>query len=166
MGPSLDPKFDDLMSSLGKIAHKHPKPVIDSIRRSHNENVSPDILSKHHASQSPLWTRGARVQELSTLLNERKSLAPIYITCRALIAVSLLHIRRLLSLDKRLGEPFYYYSGTPGVGNLTRERRHDTCRAFICRRLQRQSHNNVSCININVVAILLMLGGPGRMVCV
>jgi hypothetical protein len=89
MGPSLDPKFDDLMGSLGKIAQKHPKPVIDSImrwRRSHNENVSADIL-KHHVSQSPLWTRGARVQELSTLLNERKSLASIYIMCRALIAV-------------------------------------------------------------------------------
>ncbi|KAG1858767.1 cell morphogenesis N-terminal-domain-containing protein [Suillus subalutaceus] len=89
MGPSLDPKFDDLMGSLGKIAQKHPKPVIDSImrwRRSHNENVSADIL-KHHASQSPLWTRGARVQELPTLLNERKSLASIYIMCRALIAV-------------------------------------------------------------------------------
>ncbi|KAG1732965.1 cell morphogenesis N-terminal-domain-containing protein [Suillus lakei] len=89
MGPSLDPKFDDLMGSLGKIAQKHPKPVIDSImrwRRSHNENVSTDIL-KHHTSQSPLWTRGARVQEPSTLLNERKSLASIYIMCRALIAV-------------------------------------------------------------------------------
>ncbi|KAG0700602.1 cell morphogenesis N-terminal-domain-containing protein [Suillus ampliporus] len=89
MGPSLDPKFDDLMGSLGKIAQKHPKPVIDSImrwRRSHNENVSADIL-KHHASQSPPWTRGVRVQEPSTLLNERKSLASIYIMCRALIAV-------------------------------------------------------------------------------
>ncbi|KAG2354309.1 cell morphogenesis N-terminal-domain-containing protein [Suillus spraguei] len=89
MGPSLDPKFDDLMSSLGKIAQEHPKPVIDSIRcwrRSHNENVSPDIL-KHHASQSPLWTRGARVQELFTLLNERKLLTSIYIMCHALIAV-------------------------------------------------------------------------------
>ncbi|KAG2124183.1 cell morphogenesis N-terminal-domain-containing protein [Suillus clintonianus] len=89
MGPSLDPKFDDLMGSLGKIAQKHPKPVIDSIRRwrrSHNENVSADIL-KYHASQSPLWTRGARVQEPSTSLNERNSLALIYIMCRALIAV-------------------------------------------------------------------------------
>jgi hypothetical protein len=77
------------MGSLGKIAQKHPKPVIDSImrwRHSHNENVSADIL-KHHASQSPLWTRGTRVQEPSTLLNERKSLASIYIMCRALIAV-------------------------------------------------------------------------------
>ncbi|KAG2355034.1 cell morphogenesis N-terminal-domain-containing protein [Suillus spraguei] len=89
MGPSLDPKFDDMMSSLGKIAQEHPKPVIDSIRcwrRGHNENVSPDIL-KHHASQSPLWTRGARVQELFTLLNERKLLTSIYIMRRALIAV-------------------------------------------------------------------------------
>ncbi|KAG1841892.1 cell morphogenesis N-terminal-domain-containing protein [Suillus tomentosus] len=89
IGPSLDPKFDDLLNSLGKIAQKHPRPVIDSImrwRRSHNENVSADIL-KHHASQSPLWTRGARVQEPSALLNERKSLASIYIMCRALISV-------------------------------------------------------------------------------
>ncbi|KAG1736710.1 hypothetical protein EDD22DRAFT_852227 [Suillus occidentalis] len=89
MIPLLDPKFDDLMSSLGKIALKHPKPVIYSImswRRGHNENVSVDIL-KHHASQSPLWTRAARVQEPSTLLNERKSLTSIYIMRRALIAV-------------------------------------------------------------------------------
>lgn len=88
MGPSLDPKFDDLMGSLGKIAQKHPKPVIDSImswRRTHYENVSTEIL-KFHATQSPLSTRG-RAQEPSILLNERKSLASIYVVCRALIAV-------------------------------------------------------------------------------
>lgn len=86
MIPLLDPKFDEL---FGKNSLKHPKPVIDSImswRRSHNENVSADI-PKHNASQSPLWMRGARVQEPSTLLNERKSLASIYIMRRALIAV-------------------------------------------------------------------------------
>ncbi|KAH7922710.1 hypothetical protein BV22DRAFT_1197227 [Leucogyrophana mollusca] len=89
MGPTLDEKFDDLLRSLGKIAQKHAKPVIDSImrwRRSHNESISSDIL-KYHASHSPPWNRGARVQEPSGILNERKSLASIYITCRALIAV-------------------------------------------------------------------------------
>jgi len=88
MGPSLDPKFDDLMGSLGKIAQKHPKPVIDSImswRRTHYENVSTEIL-KYHVSQLSLSTRG-RAQEPSILLNERKSLASIYVVCRALIAV-------------------------------------------------------------------------------
>lgn len=101
MGPSLDPKFDDLMGSLGKIAQKHPKPVIDSImrwRRTHYENVSA-ALFKHHASQSPFSTRSVRSQEPSTLLNERKSLASIYITCRALIAVL-----SVLSKDA-LGDP-------------------------------------------------------------
>jgi len=88
MGPSLDSKFDDLMGSLGKIAQKHPKPVVGSIMRWGRtyENVSADLL-KYHASQSPFPTRGARTQEPSTLLNERKSLASIYIMCRALIAV-------------------------------------------------------------------------------
>ncbi|KAH7909870.1 cell morphogenesis N-terminal-domain-containing protein, partial [Hygrophoropsis aurantiaca] len=89
MGPMLDEKFDDLLRSLGKIAQKQAKPVIDSImrwRRSHNENIGGDIL-KYHNSKSPPWNRGGRTQEPSAILNERKSLASIYIMCRALIAV-------------------------------------------------------------------------------
>ncbi|KAH7905906.1 cell morphogenesis N-terminal-domain-containing protein [Hygrophoropsis aurantiaca] len=89
IGPMLDEKFDDLLRSLGKIAQKQAKPVIDSImrwRRSHNENIGGDIL-KYHNSKSPPWNRGGRTQEPSAILNERKSLASIYIMCRALIAV-------------------------------------------------------------------------------
>ncbi|KAG1837018.1 hypothetical protein C8R48DRAFT_751656 [Suillus tomentosus] len=67
MGPSLDPKVDDLMGSLGKIAQK----------RGAGDAVMMKI-------QSSLLIRG---QEPSILLNERKLLASIYITCRALIAV-------------------------------------------------------------------------------
>jgi hypothetical protein len=33
LGPGQDPKFDDLLTSLGKIAQKHLKPVVDSVMR-------------------------------------------------------------------------------------------------------------------------------------
>ncbi|KAG2068400.1 hypothetical protein BDR04DRAFT_1143856 [Suillus decipiens] len=39
IGPSLDPKFDDLMDSLGKIAQKDPQTVIRRWSRRHNDNV-------------------------------------------------------------------------------------------------------------------------------
>ncbi|KAF8886530.1 cell morphogenesis N-terminal-domain-containing protein [Infundibulicybe gibba] len=47
MGPDIDPKFDETLQSLGKIAQKHMMPVIDSIRRwrrSQNENVGSEII--------------------------------------------------------------------------------------------------------------------------
>ncbi|KAJ7632784.1 cell morphogenesis N-terminal-domain-containing protein [Roridomyces roridus] len=88
MGPGVDPKFDDILNSLGKIAQKHTKPVVDSImrwRRSQTENVGSDIIRTHMA-QSPSPAR-VRLHDVPGLLNERKSLASIYIMCRALIAV-------------------------------------------------------------------------------
>lgn len=86
MGPGIDSKFDNLLNSLGRIGEKHAKPVLDSImrwRRSQNEEVS-----RRHLTQSPVLNRGGvRVQDAPLILNERRSLAAIYIMCRALIAV-------------------------------------------------------------------------------
>ncbi|TFK49459.1 hypothetical protein OE88DRAFT_1737075 [Heliocybe sulcata] len=90
MGPGIDPKFDDLLNSLGKLAHKNAKPVIDSImrwRRSQNAGeVSSDVM-RSHLSQSPSAGRGVKPQDSRYIIAERKSLASVYIMCRALIAV-------------------------------------------------------------------------------
>lgn len=89
MGTGVDPKFDETLQSLGKIAQKHAKPVVDSImrwRRSQNENVGSDII-RLHTMQSPTLNRSVRSHDVPGLLNERKSLASIYIMCSALIAV-------------------------------------------------------------------------------
>ncbi|THH08171.1 hypothetical protein EW145_g2882 [Phellinidium pouzarii] len=88
-GPEVDSKFDDLLSSLGRIATKSTKPVVDSImrwRRSQLESVSGDVILIHSSSSSS-YARAARPKDIVNFLNERKSLASIYIMCRALIAV-------------------------------------------------------------------------------
>lgn len=91
MGLGVDPKFDDLLQSLGKIAQKHSRPVLDSIlrwRRSQNENVAPHIISIHIGSATQRGASSGHLpSEVPLLLNERKSLASIYIMCRALNAV-------------------------------------------------------------------------------
>lgn len=89
MGPGVDIKFDELLNSLGRIGQRHAKPVLESImrwRRSQNDGVGPEY-SRSHVVQSPHTNRGARFQDASAILSERKSLAAIYIMCRALIAV-------------------------------------------------------------------------------
>lgn len=95
MGPGIDPKFDDILATLGRIGQKNAKPVVDSImrwRRTQHEPVSMDIL-RFHIGQSPsaASTRhnngGIRSHDAPLILNERKSLGSIYIMCRALIAV-------------------------------------------------------------------------------
>ncbi|KAG6334469.1 hypothetical protein ID866_4617 [Astraeus odoratus] len=73
LGPSLDPQLDDILRSLGKIAQRHAKNVVDAIMR---------------------WRRG--IGEVSkangagstqSRMAERKSLAAVYIMCRALVSV-------------------------------------------------------------------------------
>ncbi|EJF63380.1 hypothetical protein DICSQDRAFT_82970 [Dichomitus squalens LYAD-421 SS1] len=90
MGPGVDEKFDDILSSLGKVAQRHAKPVVDSImrwRKSQNEPADPDLI-RHHHSQSPSASRAIRMPDVTQMLNERKWLAAMYIMCRALIAVT------------------------------------------------------------------------------
>jgi hypothetical protein len=64
------------------------KPVVDSIRRwrqSQNSSPIPPDIFRLHATQSSVPTlRGNRLYDV---LGERKSLAAIYIMCRALIVV-------------------------------------------------------------------------------
>ncbi|KAH7878271.1 cell morphogenesis N-terminal-domain-containing protein [Lentinula edodes] len=90
IGPDVDPKLDETLLSLGQIAQKHTKPVINSIlrwRRSQVENVGSDVI-RYHMSHSPTGTaRVIRTHDVPALLNERKNLAAIYIMCRALDAV-------------------------------------------------------------------------------
>jgi hypothetical protein len=104
MGSGIDAKFDETLHSLGKIAQKHAKPVVDSVmrwRRSQNENVGSDVI-RLHTVQSPTLNRSIRSLDVPELLNERKSLASIYIMCRALVAV-------LQSISKdALGEAMGY----------------------------------------------------------
>ncbi|KAH9854750.1 cell morphogenesis N-terminal-domain-containing protein [Lenzites betulinus] len=90
IGPGVDEKFDDMLSSLGKVAQRHAQPVIDSImrwRKSQSDPVSQDVL-RHHLSQSPSAPRAVRMPDVSHALKERKLLASIYIMSRALIAVA------------------------------------------------------------------------------
>lgn len=87
----MDPKFDDVLQSLGRIAMKNAKPVVDSImrwRKTQNENANGtgDII-RQHSSDSYSTGRGVRPQEIINVLNERRSLASIFIMCRALIVV-------------------------------------------------------------------------------
>ncbi|EIW59193.1 uncharacterized protein TRAVEDRAFT_71351 [Trametes versicolor FP-101664 SS1] len=90
MGPGIDKKFDDMLSSLGKIAQRHAKPVVDSVmrwRKSQSDPAGQDLL-RHHLSQSPSGSRALRMPDVAQALNERKWLASIYIMSRALIAVA------------------------------------------------------------------------------
>ncbi|KAH9891700.1 cell morphogenesis N-terminal-domain-containing protein [Cubamyces lactineus] len=90
MGPGVDEKFDDMLSSLGKVAQRHAKPIIDSVmrwRKSQNEPASQDVVH-HHLSQSPSAPRVLRIPDVPQALHERKRLASAYIMCRALIAVT------------------------------------------------------------------------------
>lgn len=89
MGPGVDIKFDELLNSLGRIGQRHAKPVLESImrwRRSQNDAAGPEY-SRNLVVQSPHTNRSGRFPDPSSILSERKSLAAIYIMCRALIAV-------------------------------------------------------------------------------
>ena len=89
VGPGVVTKFDEILQSLAKIAQKHAKPVIDSVmrwRRSQNENVGSEII-RMQLSQTSSSQRTARFHDVPALLNERKSMASIYIMCRVLIVV-------------------------------------------------------------------------------
>lgn len=89
MGPNIDPQFDDILQTLGRLGQKNAKSVVDSVMRWRRtqEPVSDDIV-RHHSNSSPISLRGGiRTQDTVFVLNERKSLATIYVMCRALIVV-------------------------------------------------------------------------------
>jgi hypothetical protein len=88
MGPNIDSQFDDILQTLGRLGQKNAKSVVDSILRwrKTQEPVSSDII-RYHTDSSPVSVRGVRSQDTLSILGERKSLAAIYIMCRALIVV-------------------------------------------------------------------------------
>ncbi|KAI0264751.1 cell morphogenesis N-terminal-domain-containing protein [Gloeopeniophorella convolvens] len=90
LGPGIDPKFDDILQTLGRIGQKNAKPVVDSIRRWRQSQNSSSILqdvSRFQLSQSPPSASRSRMYDASSVMSGRKSLASIYIMCRALIVV-------------------------------------------------------------------------------
>ena len=90
MGPGVDPKFDEVLQSLGKIAEKHPKLVIDSIMRWRKDQHQLQLeqgyreLQRTYTGQS----KTTKIQGPPNYLTERKSMASVYIMCRALISAT------------------------------------------------------------------------------
>jgi hypothetical protein len=97
MAPGSDTMFDELLSALGQIARRHAKPVIDSImrwRKANADGVPTELVRLHTAPGVAGAPRGhqhnrsvAQFNAVSDTLAQRKSLASIYIMCRALIVV-------------------------------------------------------------------------------
>ena len=77
MGPGVDPKLDELLLALGKIAEKHAKPVVESVLRWEK--------SQNDSSAGMQRANTMRPGPVNTV-SERRGLASIYIACRALIA--------------------------------------------------------------------------------
>ena len=89
MGPGVDARFDDLLQSLGKIAQKHGKPVVDSVMRWRKTQTDHDSeIDFHPLYPSKVKTRAAHSFDTSALHMERRSLASVYIMCRALVAIT------------------------------------------------------------------------------
>ena len=87
MGPGVDSKFDEILASLGKVAAKSAKPVIDSImrwRKDQLESVGRE-LQRTYTGYSKSTTRGLGS---ASFVTERRSMASIYIMCRALISAT------------------------------------------------------------------------------
>ncbi|CAN6632790.1 cell morphogenesis protein PAG1 [Trichomonascus vanleenenianus] len=97
LGEGKDPSFDKIIASLGYIARRKPKPVIDSVmfwRKSKSEataqaannapgngNHSRSGSYIHGTATTPLDPREAAIQA------DRKSLVSIYILCRVLMEI-------------------------------------------------------------------------------
>ncbi|EED84948.1 predicted protein [Postia placenta Mad-698-R] len=119
MGPGVDPKLDELLLSLGKIAQKHAKAVVESVmrwRKSHADvGVSPELL-RGHLDYAATSGRNIRGQDVSSMLNERRSLASIYVMCRALIAAT----QNLTNLEELTFDQFR----RPDIKMLTQSANH------------------------------------------
>lgn len=128
MGPSIDLKLDELLVSLGKIAQKHAKPVVESVmrwRKSQNDGVD-ERLVNHHLSQPSGSARVARVQDIASILIERKALASIYIMCRALQAATQSMTKDALgeAVGQSLEELTFEQFKRPDVKMLTQSTNH------------------------------------------
>ena len=91
MGPGVDAKFDELLASLGKIAQKHGKPVVDSVmrwRKSQTERGDSVSIDSHSIYLDRPKSRMNHSFDATALFTERRSLASIYIMCRALVIIT------------------------------------------------------------------------------
>lgn len=85
IGPGVDATFDALLQSLGKIAQKHAKPVVESVMRWRKSQTEHGNTEFH-----PLYPGRSRTRAYDTegIYTERRSLASIYIMCRALAVIT------------------------------------------------------------------------------
>ena len=117
MGPGVDPQFDELLQSLGKVAQKHTKPVVDSLlrwRKSQKDGSFSDAQRMYPAN-----LKAARMHD--ALYTDRRLLASIYITCRALIVATQSLGKDALSeaLGNQLEELTFAQFRNPDVKMLT-----------------------------------------------
>lgn len=85
MGSGVDAAFDALLQSLGKIAQKHAKSVVESVMRWRKSQTE-----HGHSEFHPLYPgrTKSRLNDSEGLNTERRSLASIYIMCRALAVIT------------------------------------------------------------------------------
>lgn len=84
MGPGVDAKFDAVLQSLGKFAQKHAKPVIDSVMRWRKTHIDSNAYETPRLQSGRPGTATGRIHD--AYVTDRRSLASVYIMCRALIA--------------------------------------------------------------------------------
>ncbi|KZT36733.1 hypothetical protein SISSUDRAFT_926525 [Sistotremastrum suecicum HHB10207 ss-3] len=87
LGPGVDANFDELLDSFPRIAQNHSQALVTSIMRwpkTINTTFTAEPLGEVTGTPGRSLTRS---QDTGTVLSERKSLAAIYIMCRALIVV-------------------------------------------------------------------------------
>ena len=82
MGPGVDAGFDEILLSFEKIAQKHAQQVVASIRR------WPKAQLNGFGSPRMPFAKASRGFDSSALQMERKTLATVYVMCRALIAAT------------------------------------------------------------------------------
>ena len=80
MGAGVDDKFDGLLQSLGKIAQKHAKSVVESILRWRRSQLEGTELQRSQYS-----VKAVRALDSTAIVAERKMLTSTYIMCRALV---------------------------------------------------------------------------------
>lgn len=88
MGPGVDPTFDALLQSLGKIAQKHAKYVVEAVMRWRKGQTEQGDSDFHSLYPDSAKTRTTRSHDTEALITERRSLASIYIMCRALAVIT------------------------------------------------------------------------------
>lgn len=83
MGPGVDIHFDGLLDSLGKIAQKHAKSVVESVMRWRRSQVDGSDLQRSQYS-----VKAVRTLDSTAVVAERKMLTSTYIMCRALVTAT------------------------------------------------------------------------------